>query len=857
MGLETLKTAFLDLTSDAIAVGQVGSDAEAPRFVYVNDAFATLFACSREDVLGQTADLFHSRSSNSPFIRLKRGQAYTSGMRFQENAELLRFDGTRFLASVSAFLFEDEGDEERYICATYRDISPKMDAERFPGRQLEVLTRELEDLRRRNQELDSAYHRLKAALNSYPDPIAIYSAEQRLVYCNEGFAATITGTPDDLVPGLHAEDILRMAVRHKRYPAAIGREDDWINEILSKKVRSEETTDVELEGDIHHRLLRYRSPNGDYIVIRLNSTELVRQKRAAEQAKERLLAALNAYPAPFVIYDADDCLVVCNDAYKESMSENPDDLKVGLHRTEVARIAIRAGKIVDAIGREELWMSAEHQEDEMLKPVQDLELPGDVHHRLLRSRVENGDLVILRIDTTELVRQRRMVEQNSRKLEKANAEITHMALHDELTGLGNRRFLAMRFEEIVQERTKRGGEIAALHIDLDRFKQINETMGHIAGDDVLLETSKRICRCLDSEDIVARIGGDEFFVLLHIVDDARRAENLASSLLTELSRPMLTHGKECRIGASIGLAQTPLVATENLLTNSDVALYKAKRQGRGRLEVFNQSDLDEVRRTKMLADDVLRGVDQAEFEPYYQPIVAAKSGKLVGIEVLARWRHPVRGILVPGEFLNVATDMSAAGKIDQQVFEHAIQECRHLPEICLESPSLSFNVSENRVNFADIENLRQQVQAYPGQVSFELLETIFLEEQDDAFLQRLDQLRELGIAIEVDDFGSGRASVVALQRINPDRLKIDHRLAALVTSGSSGLRLLRSIIEIAQALEMGVTAEGVETREQAEMLAKLGCDRLQGYFFARPMPYSELIRFMKSQPVSPSFPVSL
>ncbi len=688
--------------------------------------------------------------------------------------------------------------------------------------------------------------RLVSALNSYPDPIVIYDADLNLVFCNDGYAASMSDHPEELVEGMHLKEVLHMAIRYGRYPDAVGREEEWVNEILSPTTLGSTTQDVELDGDIHHRLLRSWTANGDHVVIRLNSTELVRQKRAAEAAQARLIAALNAYPAPFVIYDSDDCLVVCNEAYRESMSNNPEDLKVGLHRTEVARIAIRAGKIANAIGREEEWMSDAHQQTEVEKTVQDLELPGDVHHRLLRSRVENGDLVILRIDTTELVRQRRAVEEYSKMLETANRKITYKALHDDLTDLGNRRYLSQKFEEFVAKRKVAGGEIAALHIDLDRFKHINDTMGHAAGDEVLLEVSRRIRNNVGEGEVVARFGGDEFVALLQVPADSQRPEELAKALPEDLSRPAIVKGKECRFGASIGLARTPLADTDKLLSHSDLALYKAKARGRGQLGVFDHSDLENAQRTKAVADDILRAIEQAEFEPFYQPLVDARTGHVVGLEALARWRHPERGILQPAEFLPLATDLNVAGDIDKLIFEKAIRECQQSFGEQENPLSISFNVSENRINDNEIAAIGHHVDSYAGKVSFELLETIFLEEQDNDFLQRLDKLRSLGVAIEVDDFGSGRASVVALQRINPDRLKIDRRLVSLVDQGKEGLRLLKPIIEIGLALELDVTAEGVETPEQAEILADLGCDRLQGFHFAKPMAHQDLLSFLSS-----------
>ncbi|GAA0773868.1 GGDEF and EAL domain-containing protein [Roseibium denhamense] len=847
MELETLKQSFLDLTSDAVAIGEYVGAGDGVRVVYINPAFTKLFGYQEDDVIGRPVTELAGSASSSPFSFLQN-RVQMSDHRPPDMVRVHTADGTRLPISVSAFGCHDGERGKHIVGATFRDMSGTTYAGPLPGSPESDRSDGPGIPPQSYEDLLADHTRLLSALNAYPDPIVIYDKDQILVYRNDGYAASMADDITEIVPGMHLRDVLRSAIRHGRYPAAVGREEDWINEILSPSTLFRPLEDVELDGDVHHRLFRNRSINDDYIIIRLNSTELVREKRAAEAIKARLIAALNAYPAPFVIYDAEDCLVVCNDAYRASMANDPNDLKEGMHRTEVARIAIRAGKIANAIGREEEWMSDAHQQEEVEKPVQDLELPGDVHHRLLRSRVENGDLVILRIDTTELVRHRRMLEQNSEKLEKANSEITYMALHDDLTGLANRRYLAVKYEELVKKRAETGGDLAALHIDLDRFKQINDTMGHRAGDNVLVEVSRRISGRLSADEFVARIGGDEFVVLLHVPSGSSRPQDLGYLLLNDLSKPTYFESRECRFGASIGLAQTPLAGTDELLTNSDVALYKAKRNGRGQLAVFDQSDLADVRRAKALADDVLRGIEQEEFEPYYQPQIDARSGRILGVEALARWRHPELGLLPPAEFLEVARELNVDSDIDRLIFEKAIAECAPAFAGKHAGLALSFNVSERRISHADLEILHRHVRDYSGQICFELLETIFLEEQDDAFLERLRLLKELGISIEVDDFGSGRASVVALQKINPDRLKIDRRLASLVTKGSAGLRLLRSIIEIAQALDLGVTAEGVETAEQAEILTKLGCDQLQGYHFGKPMPFADLLRHLEQEP---------
>lgn len=843
MSIEALKSSLLDRSPEAVIIGHLCDGEKTVRIIYANNAFRALSGRNQTSLNGRCLWSLFDREMLLDVHAAAASNDSEVAEQFSSDMAVVWPDGTEIPATVSLFVRKSPSEDGHHICVS---VTQRICGPRKAEEPLDVEETLLSRLKRERDNAVQDNARMISALNAYPDPFVIYDENLRLVKWNTAYAALMTDAPSDLKCGMSLRQVLAVALANGRHPEAKGRESDWVNAILSQNSLKQNTEDIELKDDIHHRLFRYRSRDGDYVVIRLNSTELVRQKRAAEDAQSRLIAALNAYPYPFVIYDSDDCIVVWNDAYSVSMSDGSEDIEAGMHRTDVARVAIRAGKIADAIGREKEWMSDAHQEMTVTQPVQDLELAGDIHHRLLRSRVANGDLVIVRLDTTELVRQRRAVEKYAQQLESANREISLQATHDDLTGLGNRRLLKRKFKEFEERRKKEGGEIAALHIDLDRFKQINDTMGHAAGDKVLLDVSERILNCATPDEVVSRIGGDEFVVLLYVSAGSERPERLARQLLVELARPTEFDAKECRFSASIGMAITPVTKIDDLLTNSDIALYKAKSSGRARLAVFDSSDLEQVRLHKALADDVLRGIEQDEFVPFYQPQIDAATGVVVGMEVLARWKHPTKGILSPAVFLSVATDLDVVADIDKVIFERAIEDCTEALSGMEIQPSLSFNVSASRVNDHDINEIRRHVQTYPGPIGFELLETIFLEEEDETFFWKLDQFRELGLSIEIDDFGSGRASVVALQRIGPDRLKIDRRLVAPITESEGGLRLLRSIVEIGHALEMGVTAEGVETREQAILLAEVGCDRLQGYHFSRPLTLKDAVTYLKT-----------
>lgn len=724
------------------------------------------------------------------------------------------------------------------------DVHQRVLRNEAPNGDVVIIQMNTTELVHQRRNAEALQERLLAAISAYPAPFCIYDSAYELVVWNDSYAMAITDDPHDLYAGMTLEEAMRVGLRNQRFAEAKGQEEAWLKATLKASRIVEPVQDLEIDGDTHHRLLRSRSRNGDLVVVRLDTTELVRQRRALQETQDRLISAINAFPDPFAIYDKSLDLVVWNPAFTASLTDNPDDIKVGMNVSKIVGLAVQNGQVPAAKGRENEWLD-EYVSPEMAHvEEEDFEFANDIHYRIIRSRSENGETLVLRLNMTESVRQRRALEEYAHQLEEANQQVTFKALHDQLTGLGNRRFLSEKFEELSERRRKERGELAALHIDLDRFKQINDTIGHAAGDQVLIDVANRIRRNVRADDVVARIGGDEFVILLRVPEGSDRPETLANALLIDLIKPSFFEGRECRFGASIGIAQTPLADEKDLLTNSDVALYKAKRAGRGQLAVFDTSDIEEMRHTKRLADEIMYALERREFLPYYQPQVDAKTGVVVGVEALARWHHPSKGVLSPDKFLPVATDLNVVADIDRMIFEKAIVECEDAFREFERMPNLSFNVSANRIQFEEIAEIGRLASAYSGDIAFELLETIFLEEESDAFLMQLDQIRDMGITLEVDDFGSGRASIVALQRIAPDQLKIDRRLITPMEDGNNATRLVQSIIEIGHALEIGVIAEGVETQDQARILGELGAGRLQGFYFSPPLSLPNLLTYL-------------
>ncbi|WP_436003210.1 sensor domain-containing protein [Rhizobium sp. LjRoot30] len=453
-----------------------------------------------------------------------------------------------------------------------------------------------------------------------------------------------------------------------------------------------------------------------------------------------------------------------------------------------------------------------------------------------------GDIILRR----ELERAKTLAEARNRELEMAKARIEHNALHDYLTGLPNRRYLDEVLDARAEECRRSGATMVIFHIDLDRFKQINDTLGHRAGDTMLQHAANVLKANLRSQDFVARIGGDEFVLLTDMDGTQRKLASLADRIIKELCKPVLYDGHTIRFGASIGIASDDgaELNAKQLLLNADIALYRAKNRGRNRHEFFSRDVQDQIIHNKRLADDILYALEQDQFVPFYQPQFCARTLDVTGVETLVRWVHPEKGILTPDKFLPVAEDLDVVSMIDALVLEKALAHHRLWMAKKLPVPKISVNVSARRLNDPALTKKLRGMKIKPGTVSFELLESIFLDTCDTGVVQNLARLRKLGIDIEIDDFGTGHASIVSLLRISPTTLKIDRELVKLIPSSAEQRKMVGSIIEIGRSLNINVVAEGVETRDHVRILSELGCDILQGWALARAMPFEAIEPFL-------------
>ncbi len=437
--------------------------------------------------------------------------------------------------------------------------------------------------------------------------------------------------------------------------------------------------------------------------------------------------------------------------------------------------------------------------------------------------------------------------QQRKDLEAAKREIEHQSLHDSLTHLPNRRALDIAIKERLNQDPY---GITVVRIDLDHFKYVNDTLGHAAGDFALCQVAQIINTCIADGCLAARVGGDEFVILLSEGADRADGQRLAEKIRNLICEPMIYESRLIQIGSSFGVATScdRLIAAEEVITAADAALYLAKDNGRNKVECYTPSVHETVIETRRVADAIREGIIREEFVPYFQPQIDAATGEVSGLETLVRWPTKSEGLLFPDQFLPVADRMSLIPDIDAIVMRKALSVMYQLNNKGLRVPKLSLNITAPRLR--DPQALKTLIDTTPKwlSVSYEIIESVLLDDVSEPLQHCLDSIREAGIGIEVDDFGSGHASIVGLVQLRPDVMKIDRRLVMPILESDMSRKLLASIIDIGKSVDIKITAEGVETAEHARVLTELGCDTLQGYHFARPMSENALENYLRKRP---------
>ena len=435
----------------------------------------------------------------------------------------------------------------------------------------------------------------------------------------------------------------------------------------------------------------------------------------------------------------------------------------------------------------------------------------------------------------------RLEKENTRLHELAKV-VTKESKEDPLTGLSNRRHFEVELKSWIANLQQGGSEFAVFYVDLDRFKSVNDTLGHDAGDRLLISVADMLRRLTDASDLIARIGGDEFVVLKRLGESALEISSLADAIVQEMHAPFAFEGKSTFCSASVGvaIANAKMDIPEEVVADADTALYHAKSNGRGRWSFFTEEMHAEAIATKRLVSDLLIACEKREFVPYLQPLIEASTGRIVSAEVLVRWAHPKMGLLPPAAFLETAASMGILRRIDEIIFGSLPDMLAFFDDASVDLPRISINVSSGRLADPTLIHDIKRSGIDAERLTVEILESVYLERIGDVVHWTLSELKDLGVTIALDDFGTGHASVQGLLKISPSVLKIDRQFIQPIVENETSRALVKSIIGIGKSLGMDIVAEGVETEEHAHFASHMGCDYLQGFHFGKPMSAKDL-----------------
>ncbi len=559
-------------------------------------------------------------------------------------------------------------------------------------------------------------------------------------------------------------------------------------------------------------------------VFKAKSIELLQKKGEFERLNLQLDAAINNMPLGLSMFDAHGRLLVCNKHFAEMYALPgeltwPGTLHVALwdHRARSGAQHHPSGgeKFAPGSGQPES-MTIEYGNERIIS--------------VTTRPLKGGGWVALDEDIT----QRRRQEQ----------EISHLARHDALTNLANRALLREKLQQALL-RLGRGQGFAVLCLDLDRFKSVNDTLGHPVGDALLKQVSERLLGCVRQGDVVARLGGDEFAIIQANVRDADATEALAARIVEEVSRHYEIGGQRIDISTSIGMTLAPRdgADADQLMKNADLALYRAKADGRHGYSFFKPEMNDRIQVRRRMEIELRKALDEEQLELHYQPIICLQSQTVTGFEALLRWTHPKRGAIPPEEFIELAEEIGLIGELGEWALRQACTEAARWS-----SPvKVAINLSPVQIKRELIEVVLQAIAASglsPDRLELEITELVLLQDSQNA-LATLHQLRQLGAHVAMDDFGTGYCSLSYLRSFPFDKIKIDRAFIGDMDRSDEARAIVETIIRLGKHLGMSTVAEGIENFDQLKLLSAAGCTQAQGFYFSPPVPRTEVERVLR------------
>ena len=663
----------------------------------------------------------------------------------------------------------------------------------------------------------------EVALSNMPNGLIMFDSEKRIVISNQRFRDMYGLRDEQIRPGTPLRTLLETHMRNGQ-TSELG-VDDFLDTVMDLPTQMQPLRDGRTVF-----IRRNRIPGGGWIATHEDITEhkhdqdlLVANAAALERMNARFDAAINNMSQGVCLFDAEQRVVVSNRRYAEIYHLSPGQIAAGMQLSEILELRRQRGTCFKL--------------DPEIYRAQNIKKGSEVHEladgrivSINRHMMPDGGWLTTHEDITERAR-------NEQK-------IAYLAEHDLLTGLPNRAFLTKMLEGAIPRRDKVATDnFAVFMLDLDRFKNVNDTLGHAAGDQLLIEVARRLKASLRDSDVLARLGGDEFAIIQPLeTDDNEATIALALRIIDTIARPIELNGHQVMVGTSIGIARSPSDGSDpsDLLKKADLALYAAKADGRNDFRLYRPEMMRNAEAHKTIENELREAIKKGQFELHYQPIIDVRTQTLCGGEALVRWRHPQRGLIGPEEFIPIAEASGLIMPLGDWILQQACKDAACWPEALRISVNLSA-FQFNKGNLFDVV-LCALVESSlnPERLELEITESALLDNQA-SHLQTIRQLKNLGITLALDDFGTGYSSASYLTNFPFDKIKIDKSFIQGAEHRRDCAAVIASVLALARGLEMAVTAEGVETEHQFQMLRKSGVEYAQGFLFAPPVPQA---RFM-------------
>jgi diguanylate cyclase (GGDEF)-like protein len=673
--------------------------------------------------------------------------------------------------------------------------------------------------------LAEQHRRFDIALNNMYHGLCMFDEDKRLIVCNRRYA-DMYRLPEHLQrPGTTLDEIFGYRVDTRQGPLDLDgyRRDQLkrLDEGKSISYKLQLTDGRVLQVDSEHMA------GGGWVATHQDITARERAEAALAEQHRRFDSALNNMYHGLCMFDENRRMIVCNRRYAD-MYRLPEHLQ-------------RPGTMLDEVVKHRIDTGQGPADLEGYKREQLARLSGLYEGRSSSYKMQLQDGRILQIDSEHMEGGGWIAtHQDITEAMRAEAQIKHLARHDALTNLPNRVVFRSNLEDALK-RVPRGGAVAVLCLDLDQFKPVNDTLGHPVGDALLQEVAERLRGCIRETDTASRVGGDEFAIVLTTDVDPIGVTAFASRVIDTLSAPYTVAGNKVVIGASIGIALAPDDGStpDELLKNADLALYRAKSDGRGVYRFFEPGMDAKVQARRAMELDLRNALENDEFELFYQPLVNLVDRRIVAFEALLRWRHPERGLVLPGEFIALAEETGLIVPLGAWVLTEACAQAVRWPEHIKVSVNLSPVQFKSNTLALNVIAALNASGLDPKRLELEVTETAMLHDTEGT-LAILTRLRELGVSVSMDDFGTGYSSLSYLRKFPFDKIKIDRSFVHGLSGEEESAAIVRAVTGLGRSLGMTTTAEGVESADQLEMLRKEGCTEVQGFLFSAPVPSEQI-----------------